>query len=69
MTALISIRPVEMADANDIQHHASDVRLHATCNLPSPYPAGGATAFLAAALQARQAETQITLRLDATMIV
>ncbi|HEY1051669.1 MAG TPA: GNAT family N-acetyltransferase [Prosthecobacter sp.] len=55
-----TLRPVEISDADDIQRYASDVRLHATCNLPSPYPECGAMAFVAAAIQAREAERQFT---------
>lgn len=58
--AEITLRPVELSDAEDVQLYASDVRLHATCNLPSPYPEGGAQGFLAAAIQAREAGRQFT---------
>ncbi|MGV3658658.1 MAG: GNAT family N-acetyltransferase [Prosthecobacter sp.] len=57
---MVSIRPIEQSDRADIQRHASDVRLHATCNLPSPYPEDGARTFLAAAVQARQERKQFT---------
>lgn len=56
----ITLRAVEWSDADDIQRYASDARLHATCNLPSPYPEGGARDFLAAAIQARDAGRQFT---------
>lgn len=57
---MISIRPVELSDADDIQRYASDVRLHATCNLPSPYPEDGAGRFIAAVVQARLERKQFT---------
>ncbi len=60
MSTSVSIRAVEIADASDVQKYASDVRLHATCNLPSPYPEGGAASFLAGTIKAREAGKQFT---------
>ncbi|MGF1655864.1 MAG: GNAT family N-acetyltransferase [Verrucomicrobiales bacterium] len=54
MSLPVSIRPVQISDADSVQKYASDVRLHATCNLPSPYPEGGAIAFLTGAIQAEE---------------
>lgn len=34
----VSLRPVELTDAADIQRYASDAELAATCNVPHPYP-------------------------------
>ncbi|MBP6506902.1 MAG: GNAT family N-acetyltransferase [Opitutaceae bacterium] len=55
MNPAVSIRPAELSDAADVQKYASDLRLHATCNLPSPYPEGGAVFFLTGALKAQAA--------------
>ncbi len=54
MSHSISIRPVQISDADSVQKYASDVRLHATCNLPSPYPEGGAISFLTGAIKAQE---------------
>jgi [ribosomal protein S5]-alanine N-acetyltransferase len=60
MNTSVSIRPVEISDADNIQKYASDVRLHATCNLPSPYPEGCASSFLSGTLKAQEAGKQFT---------
>lgn len=38
-TMNVSLRPVELTDAGDIQCYASNAELAATCNVPHPYPA------------------------------
>ncbi|WP_425602970.1 GNAT family N-acetyltransferase [Horticoccus luteus] len=49
-----------MSDADCVQRYAADVRLHATCNLPSPYPEGGAASFIDLTLKANDAGKQFT---------
>ncbi|HSI84698.1 MAG: GNAT family N-acetyltransferase [Candidatus Methylacidiphilales bacterium] len=56
----VSIRPVDKVDVRSIQNYASDTRLHATCNLPSPYPDGAAETFVTSARTAWQRNTQCT---------
>ncbi|RYZ78573.1 MAG: N-acetyltransferase [Proteobacteria bacterium] len=53
----VILKPVDVADTPWIQQYASDPRISATCNVPSPYPENGAKAFVQSAIQGREART------------
>ena len=61
MTPAVSLRPLELDDATMIQQYASDARLAAMCNVPHPYPADGAEAFVRAQLVDQEAGTRYPL--------
>ena len=42
----MTLRPIGQQDVEAIQNYASDSRLSTTCNVPYPYPGGGAEAFV-----------------------
>ncbi len=50
----VTIRPVELSDADSVQQYASDSALAQTCNVPHPYPAGGGAAFVERVVQGRE---------------
>jgi [ribosomal protein S5]-alanine N-acetyltransferase len=56
MKPQVTIRFVEREDTVSIQEYASDAKLAATCNVPHPYPDGGAELFVEGALRDREAE-------------
>ena len=48
----ISIRPLQLSDAEAVQRYASDVRLARTTTIPEPYPPDGGEAFVKNAVEA-----------------
>ncbi|MDQ2730406.1 MAG: GNAT family N-acetyltransferase, partial [Armatimonadota bacterium] len=54
MNDLVTIQPVKYHHAEQVQQYASDERVAATTNIPHPYPAGGAKAFVERAIAGRE---------------
>lgn len=46
----VTIRPIALRDAQDVQRYASDPRIAATTNTPHPYPPNGGESFVTRAL-------------------
>jgi len=50
----VTIRPIELSDASDVQRYASDARLARTCNVPHPYPQDGGEQFVRRSVDVRR---------------
>lgn len=50
----VTIRPLELYDAEAVQRYASDERVAATTTIPSPYPEGGGEVFVRKCLENRR---------------
>src|SRR5687767_6077390 len=51
----VTIRPIELTDAEAVQKYASDARVAQTTNIPHPYPSSGGHDFVQRAVAAREA--------------
>jgi RimJ/RimL family protein N-acetyltransferase len=55
MNDKVTIRPIELSDAEAVQRYAADARVAATTNIPHPYPANGGQDFVERAVASREA--------------
>ena len=53
-TMNVSIKPLEIGDAEAVQRYASDKQLARTCNVPHPYPEDGGEGFVKQGIEDRQ---------------
>ena len=56
----VTIRPIELSDADSVQQYASDAALAETCNVPHPYPVDGGATFVEGTVQGREAGKRYT---------
>ena len=54
----ITIRPIELKDAADVQKYAAEEELARTCNVPHPYPNNGGEFFVNRSIESRQSRAR-----------
>ena len=55
MNDKITIRPIELSDAEAVERYVADARVAETTNIPHPYPANGGRDFVKRAVAGREA--------------
>ena len=56
----VSIRPIELGDAKNVEKYASEEQLARTCNVPHPYPENGGEFFVKQRIESREKKKQFS---------